>query len=664
MGIRIKILGPLVVMALAMIAGGYVVLSTQFDGLQESFVSMTLQGKVEDAQQSIAKMSGNALEQAALFSRMPEVVRAFEVANQGDMTNPEDPEAQKAREMIRMALAPVFKGYKENVGSSFRAHFHLPTARSLVRVWREKQAKKNGKWVDISDDLSSFRNTVIDVNKTKKPIKGIEPGRGGFTIRGLAPVTAADGTHLGSVEVLIGFDSILKSMESSGLVKTLLYMDAALLPITTQLQDPAKNPVRAGKFVLVYGQDNTEIQELATDEFLARGMASTQVDMEGNAALGAFPVEDYRGKVIGTIVLATDIATQLDMVNAVLWVVGGIMAVLVVAPILIILFVLQRSVMRPIDDCAGIATQIASGDLRSVRCEERKDEMGTILAAMQTMSGKLTHAISRTQSVAGDVAGECSRLASASDNLSQGANRQAAGLEEVAASMEQMSGSIKQSAEIAVKTEKIASQAARNARTGGQAVERTVAAMKKIAEEITIIEEIARQTNLLALNAAIEAARAGEAGKGFAVVAAEVRKLAERSGSAAAGISELSSSSVSVAEEAGRLLAQMVPDIEKTAELIQEISAAASEQSAGVNQVSTALQDSDSVVQQNATAADEVASTAATLSSKAATLQEAISYFRVDTSQVCLAEESFEAARRERARLPEGSPEDDGFDRF
>ena len=661
MGIRIKILGPLLAVALVMVACGYLILKAQFNGLEESFVSLTIQSKVEDARQAVDKMSRNALEQAALFSRMPAVVEGFQIANQGDMTNPEDPRAQEARELIRASLAPVLKGYKEVVGTSFQAHFHLPTARSLVRVWREKQAKKNGKWVDISDDLSSFRNTVIDVNKSKKPIQGIEPGRGGFTIRGLAPVTSPDGQHLGSVEVLIGFASILKAMESSGRIKALLYMDADLLPITTKLQDPNKNPVRDHRFVLVYGQDNTETQELTTNDLLAHGMESVQVSMVGSAALGAFPVEDYRGEVIGTIVLSTDISTQQGMVNAVMWVLGIIMAVVIAMPILIILAVLQRSVMKPVDDCAGIATQIASGDLRSVKCEERKDEMGTILRAMQTMSGKLTQTISHTQAVAGDVAVECSRLASASDNLSQGATRQAAGLEQVAASMEQMSGSIEQSAEIAAKTEKIATQAARNARTGGQAVERTVAAMKKIAEEISIIEEIARQTNLLALNAAIEAARAGEAGKGFAVVAAEVRKLAERSGSAAAGISELSSSSVSVAEEAGTLLEQMVPDIEKTAELIQEIAAAANEQSAGVNQVSSALQDTDSVVQQNASAAEQVAATAATLSSKANTLQETISYFKVDTSKVCLEDDAGPAPR---AALPEAPPEDDGFDRF
>ncbi|MBG0791635.1 MAG: methyl-accepting chemotaxis protein [Desulfovibrionaceae bacterium] len=664
MGIRIKILGPLAVTALVMVVVGYYVLAGQFDGLKESFVSLTLKGKAEDIRQSIDKMSGNALEQAALFSRMPEVVQAFEVANLGDMTKADDPSAQRARDMLRASLASTLKGYEEAVGSSFRAHFHLPTARSLLRVWREKQARKDGKWVDVSDDLSGFRNTVIDVNKAGRPLKGIEPGRGGFTIRGLAPVTGPGGKHLGSVEVLIGFDSILKSVESSGQVKTLLYMDAALLPITTRLQDPAKNPVRAGKFVLVYGQDNAEARKLATDGLLAAGMRSTSISMAGDAALAAFPVRDYRGEVIGAIVIAMDIATQLGMIGAVMWVVGAIMALLIVAPILIILVVLQRSVMRPIDDCAGIATQIASGDLRSLDCAERKDEMGAILEAMRTMSGKLTYTISDTQTVAGDVADECSRLAGASDNLSHGATRQAAGLEEVAASMEEMSGSIEHSAEIAARTEKIASKAAGDAHTGGQAVERTVTAMKKIAEEITIVEEIARQTNLLALNAAIEAARAGEAGKGFAVVAAEVRKLAERSGGAAAGISELSSSSVSVAEEAGRLLNEMVPDIEKTAELIQEISAAANEQSSGVSQVSGALQDLDMVVQQNASAAEEVAATAATLSAKANTLRETISYFKVDVSRVCPSDDpdGFDA-------LPSGERtgeplEDDGFDRF
>uniref|UniRef100_UPI00048DAA4E methyl-accepting chemotaxis protein n=1 Tax=Desulfocurvus vexinensis TaxID=399548 RepID=UPI00048DAA4E len=189
---------------------------------------------------------------------------------------------------------------------------------------------------------------------------------------------------------------------------------------------------------------------------------------------------------------------------------------------------------------------------------------------------------------------------------------------------------IRQNAENARETEKIAVQSAQDAEAGGKAVTETVAAMKDIADKISIIEEIARQTNLLALNAAIEAARAGEHGKGFAVVAAEVRKLAERSGSAAAEISELSSSSVEVAERAGTMLTRMVPDIRRTAELVQEISAASNEQNSGAEQINKAIQQLDQVVQQNASASEEMASTSEELSSQAVQLQQTIGFFRLD----------------------------------
>jgi len=630
MGIRIKILAPLLVVAVILIVGGCTVLYTQFGNLEKSFVELIIESKVNDTRQSIEKMSKNALQQAALFSQMPDVVKAYTLANKGNMNNEKDATIQTAREELRTSLAPVLKGYKANVGSSFRVHFHLPTARSLVRMWRDKQAKRNGKWVDISDDLSSFRNTVIDVNSSRQPVLGIEPGRGGFTIRGLAPVTGPDNKHLGSVEVLIGFAGVLKSLDSTEGMQTLLYMDSNILPITTKLQNPSKNPVRDNKYVLVYGQDNSETQEMATSELLAEGMHSTVITSNGGTALGAFPVKNYKGDVIGTIVMAMDISAQQAMISTALWGTVGIMILFVLAPICIVLYVLNRSVMKPVKDCAGIATQIARGDLRDIQCEKRKDEMGQILCAMGDMSSRLSGTIGNVQAIAVDVADGCSQLASASDTLSQGATEQAAGLEEVTASMTEMSGSIQEAASIARETESIASKAAQDAEVGGQAVAKTLEAMRKIADEITIIEEIARQTNLLALNAAIEAARAGEAGKGFAVVAAEVRKLAERSGGAAAGISELSSSSVAQAEEAGELLKQMVPDIQKTSELIHDISAATNNQSLGVEEVTKALQNSEAVVQQNASTAEQVAATAGTLSSRTTDLQNDISFFKID----------------------------------
>jgi len=223
--------------------------------------------------------------------------------------------------------------------------------------------------------------------------------------------------------------------------------------------------------------------------------------------------------------------------------------------------------------------------------------------------------------------------------------------------MEQMAANIRQNADNAMQTEKIASKSAEDAKKGGESVAKTLAAMKEIASKISIIEEIARQTNLLALNAAIEAARAGEHGKGFAVVAAEVRKLAERSQHAAAEISELSGSSVEVAEQAGRMLSEMVPDIQRTAELVQEISAASKEQDTGAEQVNQAIMQLDQVIQQNASASEEMASTSEELSSQAEQLQDTISFFKVDTkagSKVRHAPQP--VAKKKQAGLPAPKP--------
>ncbi len=293
-------------------------------------------------------------------------------------------------------------------------------------------------------------------------------------------------------------------------------------------------------------------------------------------------------------------------------------------------FYLTRGVVRPINEAVAVAEALSKGDLTITVESKSKDETGLMMAAIASMVDKLKHVVGDVMSASDNVASGSQQLSATAQQMSQGATEQAASAEEISSSMEEMASSIRQNTDNAMQTEKISIKSSVDAKEGGKAVIETVAAMKEIATKISIIEEIARQTNLLALNAAIEAARAGEHGKGFAVVASEVRKLAERSQSAAGEISGLSTRSVAIAEQAGEMLTKMVPDIQKTSELVQEITASSKEQDTGAEQINKAIQQLDQVIQQNASASEEMASTSEELSSQAEQLSDAISFFKID----------------------------------
>jgi len=316
-----------------------------------------------------------------------------------------------------------------------------------------------------------------------------------------------------------------------------------------------------------------------------------------------------------------------SIVSSYSWWIGGSVLVIFMLLVLPFCIFLVRSIVKPLDESVVLADLVASGDLTVNISSEYDDEPGKLASALAGMVDRLRTIVVQAKVGANEVASGSTEVSSSSQTMADGANRQAASVEELSASMEEMISQISRNTENARQTEKMATQAAEDAKEGGETVLQAVDSIKNIAEKISIIEEIARQTNLLALNAAIEAARAGEAGKGFAVVASEVRKLAERSGAAAGEIGELSATTLAQADAAGNMLTKMVPDIRQTAELVQEITSASSEQNAGAEEINRAVQELDSVIQQNASSSEELAATANEFTGHATSLQQSMQFF-------------------------------------
>ncbi|MDH4199501.1 MAG: methyl-accepting chemotaxis protein [Spirochaetia bacterium] len=287
------------------------------------------------------------------------------------------------------------------------------------------------------------------------------------------------------------------------------------------------------------------------------------------------------------------------------------------------------SITKPINHVMAVFHEMANGNLMNKIEVTSKDETGHLLESLVDMQNKFSDIIADVVINAGSLLSAAEQLSSTAQSMSQGSNEQAASVEENSASLEEMSASIGQNAENAKLTNGIAEKTSKEAEEGGKAVAETVEAMKQIAEKISMVEDIAYNTNLLALNAAIEAARAGEHGKGFAVVASEVRKLAERSQIAAQEISTLAVNSVDIADKAGKLLSSIVPNIKKTADLVEEITAASEQQSSGVTQMNNAMGQLDKITSSSASSAEELAATAEEVNSQAQGLKESMSYFKI-----------------------------------
>jgi methyl-accepting chemotaxis protein len=469
--------------------------------------------------------------------------------------------------------------------------------------------------VDISDREYFKKSIAGEVFVSQLIINKVS---GEMTVSISSPVTDRSGKTVGVCAVFMKTDLITNEMAKFALGKTGYFyiVDRTGLAV----MHPNKDYVLKMNLTKIAGMETVAKRSLA-------GETGYQAySFQGSRKIGSFSTVPANGWVIiGQIPESELLSTAFAIRNSVMLI--GLVCFLAA---MAIMFFLSRTISVPIGKAVIVASAIAKGNLDQIVHDNflsRGDEIGELAIAFRDMLDKLNEIIEGIQSAANSVASGSEQISSAAQQTSQGSTEQASSAEEVSAAVEEMNATIRQNADNSMTTEKIAAQAARDSDAGGKAVSHTVEAMKNIAAKTGIIEEIARQTNLLALNAAIEAARAGEAGRGFAVVASEVRKLAERSQVAASEIGELSGQSVAIAEMAGVLLQKIVPDITKTAELVQEITASSREQNTGTEQIAKAVGQLDTVIQQNASAAEEMASMAEELASQATSLTETVSFF-------------------------------------
>ena len=399
MQLRAKVCIPIAGITLAIGICCYFVIQKQFERLNETNIQTLVEARSSQMKQAIELCSEQAMRMAALVSRLPEVEAAYRTAMEGDINDENSAAAQRGREMLRASLAPMLDGFKAVIGEKPQIHYHFPPARSFARLWRDKQTKRGDKWVDISDDLSTFRPTVLEVNKNGKALCGVEIGSGGFEIRGLAPVTSLAGSQLGSVEVLVSFTHVLSGLSSGEGESSLLYMNAEHLKVATGLQNKEKHPIVADSYILVNGTRDGKVEGLLDKSFLDETRKGSTTRIIGSTLLSGMPITDFKDKQIGVLVFSTDLSEQQGIMSRAGIILAAAFLTLLVVPLVMTFFVLSITVLRPVQNIRQTIQEIAED--RAVLANRLKyssgDEIGALASWFNQLLDKIESMLTEVQ---------------------------------------------------------------------------------------------------------------------------------------------------------------------------------------------------------------------------------------------------------------------------
>ena len=614
----------------------------------ENEVSQNGQRARKDLDQVFQMFADEAFYIAANFSSQPAVLTSYEISD-----------LEVAKDSLRSKLSNTIIRFKQasKLKDKLKIHFHKPPATSLWRSWREA-----GK-ADGGDDLSTFRTTVLLVNKTFEPIKGLEAGRGGMVLRGIVPIFNKN-THVGSVESFFDLEDVLPGLH--------LRQDEniSIFVINKNIADVKFFEERKinGDFTFLNQYKQEGVEHIA-QEFLLNGIDTFYSTIKDSIGYSTFPIKDALGKIVAVACYTNNISEEkyesLKERNTNM----GVMLAAVLLLIIFFTILSNRVFTQPINSLNDTLAKVAAGDL-SVKVEvKNRDELGKLADVLNDTFEKVKNMLASVKLAASNLGDASEHINASAQDVSQGASEQAASVEQVSASMEQMTANIEQNMHNSQETEKIVLKAAAAVHQGSKSVKQTAVLMQNIKEKVSIINDIAKQTNILALNASVEAASAGEFGRGFSVIAKEIRQLAEYSRMSAVEIEDSVNKGAGISERADKQLTDIVEQMEKSSELIKQIATASAEQNNGVEQITNGVQMLNRVTQQNAAVSEEMATNSEELAAQAELLRNSTNFFILDESdrKTKIHKEQYKEQHKEKNKSISSLQEqndDDGYEDF